>query len=185
MFGKAVVRDMISRSAESEADRRIFLKSAGVAGLGVVGAGAIGGFAAESASAAAPSDGAILNFALNLEYLEAEFYSYASFGEGLRDKDTGGKGTKGGVKGGRKVNFATPAVAKYAREIAMDEIDHVKFLRSALGSAKVARPAIDIQTSFTAAAQAAGLIGANRHVRPLRRTRTTSCSLRSSSRTWV
>ncbi len=158
MFGKSVVKDMISRSAENEADRRVFLKSAGVAGLGVVGAGAIGGFTAESASAAAPSDGAILNFALNLEYLEAEFYSYAAFGEGLRDKDTNGKGDKGGVKGGRKVNFATPAIEKYAREIAMDEVDHVKFLRSALGGAKVARPSIDIKNSFTAAARAAGLI---------------------------
>ena len=31
MFGKSVVTDMINRSAENEADRRLFLKSAGVA----------------------------------------------------------------------------------------------------------------------------------------------------------
>ncbi len=158
MFGKTVVRDMISRSAENEADRRLFLKSAGVAGLGVVGAGALGAGAAAPAQAAGISDGAVLNFALNLEYLEAEFYSYAAFGEGLPDKLTSGKGKKGGVKGGRQVSFKTPAVRRYAEEIAGDELAHVKFLRTALGSAKVSRPAIDIQGSFTAAATAAGLI---------------------------
>ena len=158
MFGKAVVTDMINRSAENETDRRLFLKSAGVAGLGVVGAGALGSMSAAPAQAAGISDGAVLNFALNLEYLEAEFYQYAAFGTGLSDKMTSGKGKKGGVKGGRQVNFATPAIKKYAEEIAKDELDHVNFLRKALGSAKVARPAINIQESFTAAATAAGLI---------------------------
>ena len=166
MFGKAVIRDMISRSAENETDRRIFLKSAGVAGLGVIGAGAATTLTAGSASAAGPSDGAILNFALNLEYLEAEFYQQAAFGMGLSDKMTSGKGNKGGVKGGRKVKFDTPAVEKYAKEIAMDELDHVRFLRSALGGAKVARPAIDIQASFTAAARAAKLVGPNQKFDP-------------------
>lgn len=161
MFGKSVVTNMINRSAENEADRRLFLKSAGVAGLGVVGASALGGAAAPAfAGAPAISDGAVLNFALNLEYLEAEFYSYAAFGKGLDDKLTTGKGKRGGVAGGRQVSFATPAIKNYAVEIAQDELDHVKFLRSALGSAKVSRPAIDIQGSFTAAATAAGLIKA-------------------------
>ena len=52
MFGKAVVTDMINRSAENEADRRLFLKSAGIAGLGVVGAGALGATTAAPAQAA-------------------------------------------------------------------------------------------------------------------------------------
>jgi hypothetical protein len=165
MFGKTVVRDMINRSAENETDRRIFLKSAGVAGLGVVGGTALSGVAASPASAA-PSDGAILNFALNLEYLEAEFYQQAVFGKSLGDNLTSGKGRKGGVKGGRKVDFATPRIAKAAREIAQDELAHVKFLRTALGGAKVARPQIDLKNSFTAAAQAAGLIGKNQTFDP-------------------
>ena len=166
MFGKTVVRDMISRSSENETDRRLFLKSAGVAGLGVVGAGALGGLGTVAAEAAPVSDGAVLNFALNLEYLEAEFYSYAAFGRGLDDKLTTGKGKRGGVQGGRAVPFKTPAIANAAREIAQDELDHVRFLRKALGSAKVSRPAIDIQSSFTAAATAAGLIQAGQTFDP-------------------
>ncbi len=158
MFGKAVVTDMINRSAENEADRRLFLKSAGIAGLGVVGAGALSATTAAPAQAAGISDGAVLNFALNLEYLEAEFYSYAFYGHGIDDKLTSGKGKKGGVIGGKKVNFQTPAIYNYAKEIAWDELHHVQFLRKALGGAKVARPQIDLQNSFTAAATAAGLI---------------------------
>ncbi len=160
MFGKATVRNFIERSAENDTDRRNFLRTAGVAGMGVVGASALTGLGTGAAVAAgAPSDGAILNFALNLEYLEAEFYSNAVYGHGLSYHDTTGKGNHGGVIGGRAVDFDTPAVRRYAKEIANDEIAHVKFLRAALGSAKVARPEIDIKHSFTAAARAAGLIG--------------------------
>ena len=167
MFGKTVVKNMIERSAENEADRRVFLKSAGIAGLGVIGAGAALSATAESADAAGViTDGAILNFALNLEYLEAEFYNFAAFGTGLKEGMTGGKGKHGGVLGGRAVTFETPAIAQYAREIAIDELDHVKFLRKALGGAKVARPQIDLQSSFTAAATAAGLISAGQTFDP-------------------
>jgi len=49
MFGKKLVADMISRSAENEHDRRSFLRSAGVAGLGTVGAVALAGASTESA----------------------------------------------------------------------------------------------------------------------------------------
>jgi len=164
MFGKSMVREMISRSAENEKDRRVFLKSAGAAGLGVLGAGSMGAF--NPAAADGPSDGAILNFALNLEYLEAEFYSQAAFGRGLSDGLTTGKGDRGPVIGGRQVRFDNPVVRKYAVEIAQDEIDHVRFFRGALGAAKVARPKIDLRQSFTAAARAAGLIGPNQTFDP-------------------
>lgn len=159
MFGKKVVNDMITRSAENPADRRNFLRAAGAGGLGLVGAGALATMVPDEASASGPSDAAILNFALNLEYLEAEFYQQAAFGRSLGDKLTTGNGKRGRVVGGRQVNFKTPMIRKYAREIAMDELAHVKLLRSALGGAKVARPAIDLRSSFTAAARAAGLIG--------------------------
>ena len=102
----------------------------------------------------------ILNFALNLEYLEAEFYSYAVNGEGLPESLTHGTGQRGPVAGGHAVQFGSTSVRQFAKEIARDEHEHVEFFRSALGSAAVARPAINMQQSFTDAAAAAGLIKA-------------------------
>ncbi len=110
------------------------------------------------------TDADILNFALNLEYLEAQFYAFAAFGTGLPANLLTGTGTQGAVTGGRQVNFTDPVVAQYAREIAVDERQHVAFLRTALGSATVAQPALDIGTgpnsAFSAAARAAGLVNA-------------------------
>jgi hypothetical protein len=105
---------------------------------------------------AAVTDADILNFALNLEYLEAEFYLRAAFGHGLAASDVSGSGTLGSVTGGRQVHFQTQAIREYAQEIAQDEQAHVRFLRSALGGAKVARPKIDLVNAFRNLAIAAG-----------------------------
>ncbi|TFB65335.1 ferritin-like domain-containing protein [Cryobacterium sp. Hz9] len=163
MFDQGFITNAINRSAENPSDRRNFLRAAGVAGFGVGAAMlATGGPAlaaeAETAPAGAPSDAAILNFALNLEYLEAEFYLRATTGSGLPENMTTGTGTRGGVTGGRMVHFKTSIIKKYADEIAADEKAHVAFLRSALGSVAVSRPKINLDASFTAAAQAAGLV---------------------------
>ncbi len=147
-----------SRPINLEAGRRAFIKAAGLGGAYAAFLGATTG----AAEAATPDyDVAILNFALNLEYLEAEFYQQAAYGVGLPSNLVTGRESLGTVIGGRKVQFANPIVADYAVEIANDEKNHVIFLRGALGSSAVARPTIDISNAFTVAAQAAGVVPAN------------------------
>ncbi len=130
------------------------------AGLGAA-ALALGGLglSPRRAAAQAITDNDILNFALNLEYLEANFYLQAAYGIFLPAADTSGTGTLGVVTGGQPVPFTDPYVAIYAEEIAADELVHVEFLRSVLGSAAVAQPEIDFSVSFTNLARAAGLVG--------------------------
>ena len=164
------VTNAISRSAENPSDRRRFLRRAGLAGLGAVATGAMltarPGIASAATTessaddAVAITDSAILNFALNLEYLEANFYSYAVHGSPIASTLTGGTGTQGGVSGGKQVPFKTAGIQQLAQQIAGDELSHVTFLRSALGSAAVSQPSIDLVKSFTAAAQAAGVVPA-------------------------
>lgn len=110
------------------------------------------------------NDASILNFALNLEYLEAQYYIYATTGLSIQEHgvDISGVGKKGTVtiKSNPKVPFAIPAIQQYAEEIAADELNHVLFLRSALRSAgvqPVAMPSIDLLNSFNTAAAAAGI----------------------------
>ncbi len=139
-------------------ERRGLLRGTSLGAL-ALGTMAITGLAASStpAHAVGNNDAAILNFALNLEYLEAEYYIRAYYGKGLDASDTYGLGVQGTVTGGRAVNFATLAVQQYAAEIAHDELNHVRFIRSVLGPKAVAEPAIDLTNSFNTLAQAAGL----------------------------
>ncbi len=86
----------------------------------------------------------ILNFALNLEYLEAEFYSYATTGHGIDPSLFTGTGTQGDTTGGKKVVFGNGKFEHIASEIATDELHHVMLLRSVLGTSAVAKPAINL-----------------------------------------
>jgi hypothetical protein len=159
--------------AQRREERRGFFKNAmGMAAVTAAGAAAMTLASEAQAQATGPSEIDVLNFALNLEYLEAQFYSYAATGQGLPNNLlTGGVGTQGAVVTGtgpgsaRKVNFTDPAIAAYAREITADEIAHVTFLRAAIRGAGTsdaliaAQPAINISGAtggaFAAAANAA------------------------------
>src|ERR1700679_3628337 len=110
----------------------------------------------------------ILNFALNLEYLEANFYYLAAFGTTIdianamstaagapTIKLTETVGTAGTVTGGSMVPFSTTEVASYAIETAVEEGKHVQLLLGALKTSAVAQPAINLGTSFQTLATAA------------------------------
>lgn len=170
------VLEILDACEVRRAERRHFLRMAGGAATVVAGASMLSACGDDNdqftpiitpsptPSAAPVTDADVLNFALNLEYLEAQFYSFAAFGTGLPASQLSGTGTQGGVTGGRQVAFTDPLVRQYAREIANDEIAHVAFLRRNLGAAAVAQPALDIGSdpngAFSSAARAAGLIGA-------------------------
>lgn len=170
--------------AKRREERRAFFKTAGTVGVALAGASLLSACGGDDDSdrpvqqpsptppptSGAPTDVDVLNFALNLEYLEAQFYSFAATGAGLPNSLLGGTGVQGGVTGGKQVTFTDPLVRQYAIEIAQDERAHVAFLRQALGASAVAQPPLDIGSdpngAFSSAARAAGLIGAGQSFDP-------------------
>lgn len=125
--------------------RRNFIKNVGLAGAGIAAGAVIQGCSDNSTSinpkAQTVPETDVLNFALNLEYLEAEFYSVAVTGTTLSSSVTGGTST---ATGGAKVTFTDTRIADIAAEILNDEMLHVKFLRTALGGVAVAEPVINL-----------------------------------------
>lgn len=153
--GEVLIVDKLLELSKRRIDRRNFLAGIGAAGAASVLAGCGGSSLATPPAGTSYTDTDILNFALNLEYLEAEFYLHAATGSGLATADAGSN--PGTVTGGAQVTGLSSAQQNILNEIAYDEQQHVRFLRSALGSAAVARPAIDITNSFNALAAAAGI----------------------------
>ena len=150
-------QDGREKPIDLEAGRRAFMKAAGFGGVLAAFAGAM---TDDAKAQQADLDVAILNFALNLEYLEGEYYNRGVYGQGLPPELTSGVGAQGGgVRGGSKVNFQNTVVLNAMAEIANDEKNHIIFIRSALGKAAVAEPVISLDTAFTAFAAAAGLPG--------------------------
>jgi hypothetical protein len=124
------------------------------------GAGVLSGCSTSSTTSASTSTGLqqsdYLNFALNLEYLEATFYSFIVKGTDLSSSLTVGSGAVTNAPG--LLTFAGTSTAPGAsvaqitdllNEIYYDEVAHVTQLRSLLGSIAVPRPAINLGAAGT------------------------------------
>ena len=138
------------RTAARTGRRRLL---AGLATAGVAATGALIGCSNDGAinlPSATPSVLDVLNFALNLEYLEASFYLYVATGSGLTTADMGS--SPGTVSGGAKVTFSNPIVASAATQLANDERLHVEFLRTTIasvGGTPVSMPTINLAAAGT------------------------------------
>lgn len=151
-------------------NRRSFLRRSGlIAAMTPFAAMLLGG--EQTAGAALPFpigpdlDLAILNFALNLEYLEGQYYTLGVTGEplssvGVQTSTGGGAAGTLTVKSNPAVPFQTSALAQFAAEIAVDEQHHIKFLQdtiTALGGTPVPQPNLDLLNSFNTIGAASGI----------------------------
>jgi Ferritin-like domain len=142
--------NFIEEVAAEAPDRRRFLRKMGVASAAVMAGAAMSNAQTTTPPASGVTDAQILTFALNLEYLEAEFYTLATTGTTI-DQAAGikitGSGTPGPTTGGQRVVLVTTGLLPLIQEIAADEQAHVKLLQGALtaaGVTPIAKPAINL-----------------------------------------
>lgn len=168
------IENAVIETLERRAERRDRRKALLMGGAALAGIALGSVLTTETAYAASVTDADILNFALNLEFLEAQFYTLATAGVLINDStiglsiDSSDGTTKGGTvvtKAGTNapitpVPFTTQILKDYANETAKDERNHVSFLQAGIkgaGAVSVAMPNIDLYTSFNTLATAAGL----------------------------
>jgi hypothetical protein len=143
MNNKDLTIEILERCAVRKSERRAFLRSSAaltVGGLVLAGCGGDDNDNDNGAGTPPPtstpgptpgpapsatSDADILNFALNLEYLEAQFYSFATFGSGLPDNLLSGTGTRGNVSADARSPSPTRWCALMPGRFAVDERQHV------------------------------------------------------------
>ena len=99
------------------------------------------------AQAATPAITDVLNFALNLEYLEANFYLYCSTGAGLTSAQSGNGVAVQGAPGKLTLDAITLATCQ---QLAQDEVNHITGLKAAitgLGGTPIAQPLINLSAN--------------------------------------
>ncbi len=146
-FDPTATVDKINKIAADRAlNRRRFISALGMAGAAAGATALMSGCTnASTGSVAVNVSGVaqtnILNFVLNLQYLEATMYSYITQGKDLPSNLTYGTGA---ITGAPSALSFSAQVNDLLNEIYYDEWNHVSFLQSVLGSAAVARPAINL-----------------------------------------
>lgn len=129
-------------------NRRRFLGGLAAAGATAATIGSFG-FATSAHAQAAPSIVDVLNFALNLEYLEANLYIAVSGQAGLSTADTGGGPAPLNTPAKLTLDTQTQLTAV---GLAMDELHHIELLRGAItemGGTPIEQPQIDYSAGGT------------------------------------
>jgi hypothetical protein len=154
ILGSATTVEKLKNIAAGRAlNRRHFMAAIGMTGA-AAGAGLISGCSSSTSAVAVTTSGVaqtdVLNFALNLEYLEATFYSFITQGADLTGTAVTNSGPISGAPG--KLTFTgtnAQQITDLLNEIYYDEKNHVSTLISLLGSSAVFRPAINLAAAGT------------------------------------
>jgi hypothetical protein len=145
----AATVDKLNKIAAGRAlNRRHFITALGMTGA-AAGAGLMSGCNATTTPLVVSTAGAgqvnILNFLLNLEYLQATFYSYLTQGADLSSTLTANSGAITGAPAALAVGgLINQQTLDLLNEVYFDEKNHVSSLLTILGSSAVPRPAINL-----------------------------------------
>lgn len=146
--------EVLSHLLGEAVNRRSILKKLGMVAAVTGAAAASRTQVLEAQSSIVMTD--LLQFTLNLEYLESEFYTMATEGKTIEELGVpvDGQGSPGATVGGRRIRFTR--LKRFSREIAFElaenERAHVLLFRNTLlqlGVTPVAKPAINLEPTGT------------------------------------
>jgi len=142
--------EKLTKNATGRAlDRRHFLAALGMTSA-AAGAGLLSGCSTSNTTVAptvaTTAEIDVLNFALNIKYLKATYYSYITQGTDLAASAIVNSGAVTGAPAAKLVFTGTNAqqTTDLLNEIYFDEKNHVTALQSLLGTSAVFRPAINL-----------------------------------------